>query len=96
MINVGKHDSYENPPDLPYFRGRARKHTSSCTSPCSSTSTPASQSTSVSPGKRISMRTELLSQIDQWHSLLEKGGITQEQYDKLQSEIIKDIYSKTL
>ena len=82
MIDIGKHDV---PPDLPYFRG---KHSSS--------RTPLTRpAISPSPSKRIDMRTQLLSQMEKWHSLLEKGGITQDQYDDLQSAILKDIYHKT-
>ena len=99
MIDVGKSHSYETPPDLPYFRGhkKVREGTAAddsiSMSPRSSSS-PVQQAT-VSPGKRITMRSQLLAQMEQWHSLLEKGGITQEQYDELKSAILKDIYSNT-
>ena len=63
MINVGKYDSYETPPDLPYFRGhkKVREGTVMILSPRSSLS-PVQQATSVSPGKRITTRTQLLTQ----------------------------------
>lgn len=109
MINIGKHDSYETPPDLPYFRGKAAKKTpspesvdtsnsnpgTSTSAGCSSDSGASPAGTGVSPAKLINMRTQLLSQMEQWHSLLEKGGITQQQYDELQAAILKDIYSNT-
>lgn len=91
MIDIGKHESYDVPPDLPYFRG---KHSSGSTPITPSDPSPSSVS-SASPSKRIDMRTQLLSQMEKWHSLLEKGGITQDQYDDLQSAILKDIYRKT-
>jgi hypothetical protein len=77
MIDIGKHDSYDVPPDLPYFRGRITK------SPTTPGSSPQPvTSCSASPSKRISMRTQLLSQMEKWHTLLEKGGITQAQYNQ--------------
>ena len=86
MLAIGKHDSYHVPPDLPYFRG---KHSSSGST---SLSPPAPSPSSASPSKRIDMRTQLLLQMEKWYSLLEKGGITQTQYDELQSAILKKIY----
>ena len=86
MIDIGKHDSYETPPDLPYFRGKLKPgikapSPESVASSCSGASAGSScdggagpSGTSVSPAKRISMR-KLLSQMDQWHSLLEKAAI---------------------
>ena len=108
MIDIGKHDSYETPPDLPYFRGKLKPgikapSPESVASSCSGASAGSScdggagpSGTSVSPAKRISMRTQLLSQMDHaWHSLLEKGGISKQQYDELQAALLKDIYSNT-
>ena len=96
MITL-ENTTHETPPDLPYFRGKAAKKTPSSESVATSnSSTGASTSTGssndggagpsgtgVSPAKRIVMCTQLLSQMDQWHSLLEKGGISQQQYDEL-------------
>ena len=103
MIDIGKHDSYETPPDLPYFRGKAKRKREvtpegsagpNLGGTCGS-SVASSLVTCVSPGKRITMHTQLLVQMEQWHSLLDKGGITKEQYDDLQSTILKDIYGNT-
>ena len=43
----------------------------------------------ISPGKCINLLTECIQQLQQ---LLEKGNITHEQYEKLQSTILSDIY----
>jgi len=37
------------------------------------------------------MRSQCIEQLDRWHTLLEKGGITKEQYDELQATIFKDM-----
>ena len=45
----------------------------------------------VSPGKRISLRSECINQLDKWHQLKEHGVITPEQYEELQKTILVDI-----
>lgn len=98
MIHVGKHSSYDSPPDLPYFRGKAKSKDSVSKSAVQETSGATCTSVSVleaSPGKRINMRSELLQQLEKWHTLFDRGGITKEQYDDLQEAILGDIYSNT-
>ena len=77
MINI------EMPPHL--SRSSVSPHTSA--SSCNGSS-PVPQVIGVSLGKHIIMCTQFLSQMEQWHSQLEKGGITQYQY-KLQSAILR-------
>ena len=90
VIHIGKHSSREAPPDLPFFRQGNKKTT---VAPSSSASIPTSSSSvAVSPGKRVSLRSECINQLDKWHSLLEKGIITQEQYEEMQKAILKDMY----
>ncbi len=36
------------------------------------------------PAKCLNMRTECIDQLDKWHSLMERGGITAEQYKEYQ------------
>ena len=93
MIHLNKHSSYETPPELPYFVGRSQAKNSS-TSQCTQEST-ATTSGTVSPTKRIGLRSECINQLDRWHSLLEKGAITQEQYDSLLHTILGDITKTT-
>lgn len=96
MISVGKHCSFEDPPNLPYFVGKARSRKDDTADPqhalSMSTDKPSSIAVSLSPGKRVSLRTECIDQLSKWHQLLEKGGIDKEQYDSLQKAIIGDIF----
>ena len=39
----------------------------------------------MSPGKRIHRRGECIQQLNQWFQLLEKGVISNEQYEKLET-----------
>ena len=50
--------------------------------------TPTGNSTGVSPIKKIHLRGQCVDQLLKWHELLEKGAITQEQYDSLKSTIL--------
>jgi hypothetical protein len=45
----------------------------------------------MSPGKRISLRTECTDHLKKWHGLLEMGAITASQYDEFQKKIVGDI-----
>ena len=86
MIHMGKHTSYTVPPNLPYF-GKQK---------CGdSTEVPQSTSTTsvatLSPGKRINLRSECMDQLSKRHTLLEKGAITQAQYAVHQKTILGDI-----
>ena len=47
----------------------------------------------VSPGKRLSMGSELIDQLGKCVSLLDKGVLSQKEYDKLQKNIKIDIKS---
>jgi len=70
---------------MPYFK-KGNKHTHTV---ASDPVMPAQ--TGVSPCKRLTMPTACIEQMDKWHSLLEKGGITQQQYDQLQEKIMSDM-----
>jgi len=88
MIQMGKHVSTEVPPALPYFgKGvkRSKEKQEDGTQPSSHTSV------ALSPGKRISLRSECMDQLSKWYSLLEKGVISQSKYDELQETILGDI-----
>ena len=90
MIDLGKHSSYDEPPDLPYFGRKKTKENSSCIGPTQVTTSPE-PSAPPSPGKRIRYRSECMDQLSKWHGLLESGIITQEQYKELQGTILSDI-----
>ena len=86
MYHMEKHKSLDFPPNLPFFSGRKRD---------TSAMGPSSQSTS-SPHRRVGMRSESIRQLVDWHSLLEKGGISKEQYDEVQQAILKDMKDNML
>ena len=57
MIHTKKHDSLDTPPSKPFF---GKKKTADSASGSGS---------SLSPSKRISLRSECMSQLDKWHQL---------------------------
>ena len=50
-----------------------------------------SSNQTMSPAKRVALRTQCTEQLERWHQLMEKGGITKEQYDDLQDNILSEI-----
>ena len=77
LIQMGKHDNYNSPPDKRFFmNGRKSTH---------------EVSVGVSPGKKLSMRSECIDQLDKWYCLMEKGVIDAEQYKAIQDNIMRDI-----
>ena len=80
LIEMKKHSSYDEPPNTPFF-GRGKRPSAFSQSP----------NAGISPCKKLQMRTELIDQLEKWHSLLQDGGITQVQYNELQGKIMKDM-----
>jgi len=84
MIHMGKHASYDNPPDLPYFK--------KCSKIGSAAQPIVNQVvSSLSPAQRVQICSECIDQLSKLHSLLEKGGKPTEQYNALQKAIFTDI-----
>ena len=83
-LDMGKHDSCDQPPDLPFFVGRKKPTTSHSVVPNESDHP-------QSPGKRIRYRSECMDQLNKWHTLMEKQIITQEQYQGFIGTILQDI-----
>ena len=80
MVQMGKHDSLEATQSSLFGRAKGKRNSDSAASmPC------------LLPGKRINLRTECLDQLSKWHCLLEKGAISQTQYDDFQKKILGDI-----
>lgn len=78
LLQMGKHESYDHAPDKLFFK-QGKKHVSKAAA------------TTVSPGKRLQMRSECITQLDKWHQLMEKGAITDDQYKEIQGNIMSDI-----
>ena len=101
MIELGKHDSISQPPKKRFFQSQGRSDSTSTSTSHSSVSTSDSTSLSVpaaatptlvtSPGRRVSIRSECIDQLKKWHSLLDCGAITKEQYDEIQGTILSDV-----
>ena len=82
LLHIGKHFSYETPPNYPYFgNGKKKKQLSAGLHP---------REISSSPSKRLGLRGDCIEQLSKWHSLLEKGAISVEQYDELKETIMGD------
>ena len=91
MVQMRKHHSHDNAPDKPFFRGSKSKkpsvsHESTHTTPTTSTSSNSSPipigiiPSGISPGK-----------LAMWHSLYEKGAVDEEEYNKVQNNMLSDI-----
>ena len=48
---------------------------------------------SRSPTKCLNLRTECIDQLSKWHSLLQGGAISQDQYDEMKNTIMEDMKS---
>ena len=49
------------------------------------------QQTELSPAKRVNLRTQCLEQQKGWQDLMQKGGISKEQYEELQADILSEV-----
>lgn len=89
MIRLGKHDSVDEPPDMPFWRGRKRQQASSESSvqPTKKVAI-ADVATSTS---RVSVRSELLDQLSKWHKLSMDGVVSDAEYEELKKTILSDI-----
>lgn len=89
LINMGKHASLDEPPDKPFWRGRKRpaaeverQGTANCKVRVVSTS---------SPSTKVSMRTQLIDQLEKWNRLHKDGIIDDAEYKELRESILLDI-----
>ena len=69
LIQMGKHESYDSPPDKHFFTVNKKAEAGA-----SASSVPG-----ISPGKRLNMRSECIDQLEKWNSLMTNGAITPEQ-----------------
>ena len=84
LLEMGKHGSYDDPPDKPFSLGRSSSTNNS------SAGTPVKKPIPVviSPGKKVNMRSELIDQVQKWYKLLETGAISDAQYTELKETIL--------
>ena len=80
LIHMGKHTSYDEPPNKPFFKSANKTISRS-----------DSQADSISPAKKLHIRSTCIQQLSDWHALYEKGAITHEQYKEFQMSIMKDM-----
>lgn len=80
LIQMGKHESYTTPPSKPFWK-----------TPSGSKGKNELSSVTISPSKSVQLKGQLVDQLLKWHELLEKGGISQSQYEELQGSIMKDV-----
>jgi hypothetical protein len=87
LIQMGKHDSYEVPPNQPFFKGaKSRKTDKTTEGPAQD---PAG--TCISPVKRSNLRSAYMSQVKEWHGLFKDGAITEEEYEQQKDKILGDL-----
>lgn len=99
LIQLKRHSSLDTPPDYPFFRGRKKKQDSESSAESKRSASPkrgdsSSPVPSVSPGKRLGMRSQCLDQLGKCIDILDKGGLSQAEFNELQKAILADI--KTL
>ena len=87
MIHLGKHSCLDEPPDLPFFGKRKKTEDKSLSNERACTSN------TLSPGRKITLRSQLVDQLARWHELLERGAISKQQYDTFQHTILGDMDS---
>ena len=76
LIQLRKHDYYDSPPKKTLLH-REKGDGVACDG--------------ISPSKRINTCSECISQLNKWHSLKERGIISEEQYKEVQDKIMSDI-----
>ena len=84
-----KNTSLEKPPKLPFFTGAKQRMQETKMSSASLATDHlrchTQPSSMISPSKKVNLRSESIKQLVDWHSLLEKGGISKEQSDEVQA-----------
>ena len=79
LIQMKKHTSYDEAPNKPFWKVSTDKGKGD------------KSSSIVSPSKSVNLRGQCVTQLLQLHQLLERGGITQQQYDDMQGAIMGEV-----
>ena len=87
LIQMGKHASLDEPPDKPYWRGRKRPATEADKHVTAKVRVVSSSS----PSTKVSMRTQLIDQLEKWKKLHTDGIIDDTEYKELRESILTDI-----
>ena len=87
------------PQTILFFRGCKKKQESESSADSKASTSPKRGDSSgavpgVSPGKRLGMRSQCLDQLGKCIDILDKGGLSQAEFNELQKAILADI--KTL
>ena len=77
LIQMKKHTSYDVAPNKPFWKVSNMLSDKGDRSSCT-----------VSPSKSVNLRGQCVTQLLQLHQLLERGGITQQQYDDMHGAIM--------
>ena len=83
LIQMKKHQSYDEPPDKPFFRNARKTKRSNLAEGSRQNEKPSDSNVVISPGKHVLMQGQLIDQISKLHDLLERGALSKAQYDKL-------------
>ena len=78
MLQIKQHESYDSPPNKPFFKSKSKGGGSNA---------------GVSPGRKVSLRSQCIQQLDKWHDLLVRGVISEEQYQEFKDTILSDMKS---
>ena len=81
MVQMRKHTSLEEPPNGRFFKTQSHGEKKELEQESSTRSVP--EPIVLSPAKRVTLRTQCIEQLERWYQLMEKGGISKEQYDEL-------------
>ncbi len=76
MIRLGKHESTDDPPDKPFWRGRKRQQDA-----CHRRR----------KGLPFLLRRKCSELLTKWHNLSECGVVSHEEYEELKKKILEDI-----
>ena len=94
LIQMGKHSSYDVPPDKPFWKNRKRVPIGSSGASSTTCATPDKSNpptVTISPGKRVNLRGQCVEQLLQLHQLMEKGGISKAEYDEMHESILTEV-----
>ena len=91
LIQMGKHSSYDFPPDKPFWRNHRNVSTGESSTTSATPDRSKAPVVTISPGKRVNLRGQCVEQLLRLHQLMEKGGISKAEYDEMQESIMAEV-----